>query len=101
MLNEVMDGQCKRFWKETKHESQVNFAEDWSIWIGEDKVSSNLTKTIWQYCSIVWANRYWRDKLGAAATQIDWEGTGMVMKPLPQGRWQWIIKQSSGFCSVG
>jgi hypothetical protein len=71
-----MDLSCKRHWEETNNKDQINFAENWSIWIGNKKLSSNLTKQIQQHCSILRADRYWQNKLGEQAKQVDWEGTG-------------------------
>jgi hypothetical protein len=100
-LNDQMDNQCKHYWAITDNARQRPFYEPWSVWIGSDKVTSNLTKEIQQHCSILRADRYWKSKAGAANETIDWESTGRAMRTMPRQRRQWITKHSSGFCAVG
>jgi hypothetical protein len=100
-LNEEMDLACKQYWSETQNSEQKWFQETWSVSIEGNKIGSNLTKEIQNYCAIKRAEKYWSDKTGEVTEDIDWAGVQYSVRTTPRYRRQWMTKHSSGFCSVG
>jgi hypothetical protein len=71
------------------------------VWIKNEKVVSNLTKSIRTHCSITRAEKYWAKKDSQALQDNDWEGVRRTSKTTPRHWQQWMTKHVSGFCSVG
>jgi hypothetical protein len=78
-MNDKMDQSCKRYWESSQGMSTIWFENTWSVWINKERIVSDLTTTIREFCSIARAERYWEAKMKDKATEVDWEGTGAAI----------------------
>jgi hypothetical protein len=105
-MNVDMDTAAKQHWADTHLAvipSQRIWGEPWSIWLGLSKITSTLSRTLYEHCSSQPAEDYWRSKsrIGTNFDRIDWEIIGGAMKQVPLSRQIWISKHVTGFCATG
>jgi hypothetical protein len=100
-LNNEMDQMCKNHWVKTFGSKATDFLNQWEVATNGTKITTELTKSIREYCSILRAETYWCNKLGTSSSTMDWESTGIAMRNVKRQRQVWITKHSTGFCSVG
>jgi hypothetical protein len=68
-------------------------AETWSVYVDNQKISSNLESTIMDYISANVMKNHWhrRKRIGKDNfSSIDWAATEMAMKSNPHSRRWWI-----------
>jgi hypothetical protein len=103
--NHEMDQACKEYWQQTTAERSTvqHFqAEEWSLTVGERKLTSAAHNELVQWAQRKHSTTYWNKRMSPDATaQVDWKATEAAMKRLPQHRRIWIAKQSSGMFASG
>ena len=109
-LNCEMDGLAKLQWV-WAYSMQLNCeivqqveGEPWSIWLGGQKISSNLADTVCKAIQGRMILACWnrRKSFGQGCTsQVDWPVTEAMMKEVKLSCRHWAIKHVAGFCSTG
>jgi hypothetical protein len=102
-LNQAMDSACKAHWELTNKDEpndQIISPHEWGVWCENRKVTSDLNRTIMQWCGEQYATEYWAKRNGPKVS-TDWVVTGALMKTLPQQRKKWLSKQSAGSFASG
>jgi Reverse transcriptase (RNA-dependent DNA polymerase) len=104
-LNHNMDAACKLYWKQTEqHRAIVQDFEpkEWSVWLGQKKVTSAARTTLREWVQQNRADKYWNRRLSQEANEgIDWDATAAMMKRIPPSRRMWLSKQSSSMFATG
>jgi hypothetical protein len=100
-LNDEMDIKCKGFWVQTQDTQRIWFHNEWQLVVNNKPISSNLSKSIREYCAIKRAENYWNAKQQGLHKEVDWEAIASANNGIQRSRLQWITKHVSGFCAVG
>jgi hypothetical protein len=100
-LNDEMDIKCKRFWEQTQEMQPIWFHNEWQVMINSRPISSNLSKSIREYCAVKRAEKYWNSKQKGIHKDVDWVAISSANNGMQRSRLQWITKHVSGFCAVG
>jgi hypothetical protein len=91
LLNVQMDTDAKQHWADT-HNSAVPYhricGEPWRLWLGPQKITSDLSQTLQEFCSAQTATTYWRSKprIGDRFDSVDWDIIGGAMQAVPLPR---------------
>ena len=113
LLNVEMDKLAKQYWVHLMHTSgnflpvppeQGIAGEGWQIWVGDKKLNSPNTNTLYDTIHTPITQNWWiRHKHIARQTldQIDWAATGSAMQSLPHNHRLWVTKTASHNCGVG
>ena len=107
-LNIGMDLRAKYFWELTHNgdaprQLRIN-REPWPLWIGGNKVCCNLQGQVLDHVHGTAAQQWWLDNKNIPIhlrETIDWKASGSALKQLKRSRQHWIVKHTSGFCSIG
>jgi hypothetical protein len=76
--------------------------EPWQLWLGNTKVSNNLTKQLYTHVSKPTVKKYWAKRLpDDTFEEVDWKATGYASRNLPQGHRVAKTKRVVGMLGVG
>jgi hypothetical protein len=104
-LNDKMDAACKLHWQRTVGivalRKETVAREPWTVWISGRKVCSKLATTVRKWIQDRRAMRYWSEKYGRAAEEVDWTSVSNHRKSMDVFRQRWLTKHSSNICGVG
>ena len=109
LLNIEMDYRAKVHWSNTQSipHSRKSFdisGEPWSVWLGNEKLSTNLREAVLTHIHGQEALQWWTTKqriLATEAANIDWPAIKSAMKNSPLSRHHWVSKHTTGICGIG
>jgi hypothetical protein len=87
-LNIQMDSDAKKHWLDTHNSGssreQKIWGEPWRVWTGQ-KVTSQLSRVLQEFCSSQPAAAYWRSKarVGEHFDLVDWDAIGGALETSP------------------
>jgi hypothetical protein len=108
LTNVKMDTKAKAYWAITKHIAEQDRAhtfleEPWSISLNGEKLVTDLTTTIQDWCQRPRIYDKWVEKGRvpmAELAHIDYTTTAQAMKSVEPSVRHWVTKHTSGFCGV-
>jgi len=104
-LNVLMDAQAKNFLPYARQapRHQEVWGAPWSLWLGEKKITSDITNAIYALVHDPDSRDYWTKKpeiTQEAFDLVNWASIGVAMSELKLSRRVFVAKHCSGMCGV-
>ncbi len=101
-----MDAQAKNFLPHARQapRHQEGWGAPWSLWLGEKKITSDITNAIYALVHDPDSRDYWTKKpeiTQEAFDLVNWASIGVAMSELKRSQRVFVAKHCSGMCGVG